>query len=112
MTVGAGLDRLGVGFPVAIDAERALWHSYGCEGWPSLFLWSLGGALRWFHFGEGEYAATEEAIQAELREDRRASGAARSDRAVARNRRSRRPGDGPQPGGVPGGIVGGALDRR
>ena len=22
-----------------------LWHSYGCEGWPSLFLWSLGGAL-------------------------------------------------------------------
>jgi hypothetical protein len=28
----------------------------------------MGGVLRWFHFGEGEYAATEEAIQAELRE--------------------------------------------
>ncbi|HXR30300.1 MAG TPA: hypothetical protein VN752_04090, partial [Solirubrobacterales bacterium] len=27
-----------------------------------------GGALSWFHFGEGEYAGTEEAIQAELRE--------------------------------------------
>jgi hypothetical protein len=67
-TVAAGLRRLGVGVPVAIDDERALWHSYGCEGWPSLFLWSLGGALAWFHFGEGEYAATEEAIQAELRE--------------------------------------------
>jgi hypothetical protein len=53
---------------VAIDAGRALWHSYGCEGWPSLFLWSLGGALSWFHFGEGDYAGTEEAIQAELRE--------------------------------------------
>jgi hypothetical protein len=66
--VGAGLEALGVGFPVAIDVERALWHSYGCEGWPSLFLWGLGGALAWFHFGEGEYAATEEAIQAELRE--------------------------------------------
>jgi hypothetical protein len=66
--VGRGLERLGVGFPVAIDAERALWHAYGCEGWPSLFLWSLGGALSWFHFGEGEYLATEEAIQAELRE--------------------------------------------
>ena len=66
--VSAGLERLGVGFPVAIDAGRALWHSYGCEGWPSLFLWSLGGALSWFHFGEGDYAGTEEAIQAELRE--------------------------------------------
>ncbi len=66
--VAAGLERLGVEFPVAIDAGRDLWHAYGCEGWPSLFLWKLGGALAWFHFGEGEYLATEEAIQAELRE--------------------------------------------
>ncbi len=66
--VAAGLARLGVEFPVAIDADRLLWHSYGCEGWPSLFLWKLGGALAWAHFGEGEYRATEEAIQAELRE--------------------------------------------
>ncbi len=66
--VGAGLQRLEVPFPVAIDAERELWHVYGCEGWPSLFLWNQGGALTWFHFGEGEYRATEEAIQTELRE--------------------------------------------
>lgn len=66
--VGRGLARLEVPFPVAIDAERELWHVYGCEGWPSLFLWNQGGALAWFHFGEGEYRATEEAIQAELRE--------------------------------------------
>lgn len=64
----AALARLGVGFPVAIDAERELWHAYGCRGWPSLFLWSRGGALVWFHFGEGEYFGTEEAIQTELRE--------------------------------------------
>lgn len=67
-TVAAGLERLGIEFPVAIDADRCLWHAYGCEGWPSLFLWKLGGALTWFHFGEGEYRASEEAIQAELRE--------------------------------------------
>jgi hypothetical protein len=66
--VAAGLARSGVEFPVAIDAEHDLWAAYGCEGWPSLFLWSLGGALSWVHFGEGEYRATEEAIQAELRE--------------------------------------------
>jgi hypothetical protein len=67
-TVAAGLARLGVEVPVAIDAEHSLWHAYGCEGWPSLFLWKTGGALAWFHFGEGEYLGTEEAIQAELRE--------------------------------------------
>ena len=66
--VSAGLTDLGVSFPVAIDAERELWLSYGCEGWPSLFLWTNGGALTWFHFGEGEYLGTEMAIQEELRE--------------------------------------------
>jgi hypothetical protein len=66
--VSTGLADLGVSFPVAIDAERELWLAYGCEGWPSLFLWTTGGALSWFHFGEGEYLGTEMAIQEELRE--------------------------------------------
>jgi hypothetical protein len=66
--VAAGLVAFGVEFPVAIDADRELWGAYGCEGWPSLFLWSLGGALSWVHFGEGEYLATEIAIQQQLRE--------------------------------------------
>jgi hypothetical protein len=66
--VTAGLEGLGVEFPVAIDAGHELWSAYGCEGWPSLFLWSTGGALSWFHFGEGEYLNTELAIQEELRE--------------------------------------------
>jgi hypothetical protein len=66
--VAAGLGRLGVEFPVAIDAGRELWETYGCEGWPSLFLWAIGGALSWVHFGEGEYLGTEIALQEELRE--------------------------------------------
>jgi hypothetical protein len=66
--VAAGLAQAGIEFPVAIDAEHELWHAYGCEGWPSLFLWATGGALSWFHFGEGEYLNTELAIQEELRE--------------------------------------------
>ncbi len=60
------LARLGVRHPVAVDSPHAVWRDYGCEGWPSLFLWGRGGALRWFHFGEGEYEGTELAIQAEL----------------------------------------------
>ena len=66
--VAAGLEGLGVEFPVAIDARHELWQAYGCEGWPSLFLWTTGGALSWFHFGEGEYLNTELTIQEELRE--------------------------------------------
>lgn len=64
--LAAALSRLEVRFTVAVDAAYETWRAYGCEGWPSLFLWGRGGALRWFQFGEGEYAATEEAIQQEL----------------------------------------------
>jgi len=60
------LERLGIRHPVVDDSDYFIWHDYGCEGWPSLFLWAQGGALSWFHFGEGEYAATEMAIAAEL----------------------------------------------
>jgi hypothetical protein len=66
-----GLEALGVIHPVADDSRYEVWHDYGCRGWPSLFLWGQGGALRWFHFGEGEYAGTEAAIQEELEGDRR-----------------------------------------
>ena len=62
----AALERLEVSFPVALDGDYRAWHDYGCQGWPSLFLWNRGGALRWFHFGEGEYTATEAAIREEL----------------------------------------------
>jgi hypothetical protein len=64
--LSAALARLAVPFPVAIDADYEMWRDYGCVGWPSLFLWGRGGALRWYHFGEGEYVATEKAVQAEL----------------------------------------------
>ncbi len=64
--LAAALERLDVPFPVAVDGEYRAWHDYGCEGWPSLVLWNRGGALRWFQFGEGEYSATEAAIQEEL----------------------------------------------
>lgn len=66
--VARAAEKLRLTMPVVVDSKRELWQDYGCEGWPSLFLWAQGGALRWVHFGEGEYQATEEAIQTELRE--------------------------------------------
>ena len=64
--VASGVARLGVSHPVAVDSDFGVWHDYGCEGWPSLFLWARGGVLTWFHFGEGEYEATEAAIREAL----------------------------------------------
>jgi len=64
-----GVEALGIEHPVADDSGYAIWHDYGVKGWPSLFLWARGGALAWFHFGEGEYRATEETIQELLRAD-------------------------------------------
>ena len=66
--LAAALARLGVRYPVANDRPHRIWHDYGCTGWPSLFLWGRGGTLRWYHFGEGEYRETEEAVR-ELLED-------------------------------------------
>ncbi len=64
--LGPALDQLGVTHPVVDDSGYVVWHDYGCEGWPSLFLWGQGAPLIWFHFGEGEYVATEAAIAEEL----------------------------------------------
>ena len=63
-----GLEHLEITYPVAQDSSYAIWHDYGVRGWPSLFLWGGPGTLRYFHFGEGEYVGTEDAIQEELRE--------------------------------------------
>lgn len=66
--VAAAVERLGIEWPVAVDPEFALWKLYGPHGWPALFLWGQGGALRWYHLGEGDYAATEEEIREALPE--------------------------------------------
>jgi hypothetical protein len=58
--------RLGIDWPVALDPEFAVWRLYEPHGWPALFLWGRGGALRWYHLGEGDYAGTEEAIREAL----------------------------------------------
>lgn len=64
--VAAATDRLGIDWPVAVDPEFALWRIYEPHGWPALFLWGQGGALRWYHLGEGDYAGTEDAVREAL----------------------------------------------
>ena len=66
--VAGAAERLGIDWPVAVDREFALWQLYEPHGWPAVFLWGQGGALRWYHLGEGDYAATEQEIREALPE--------------------------------------------
>lgn len=61
--VRAAVQRLGITYPVLIDAELQAWEAYGIEGWPSRYLWDREMRLFDFHWGEGAYADTEQAIQ-------------------------------------------------
>jgi len=64
--VAEAAERLAIRWPVIVDREFSIWRLYEPHGWPALFLWGRGGALRWYHLGEGDYSSTEEAIRAEL----------------------------------------------
>jgi hypothetical protein len=66
--VAAAAERLGIDWSIAVDREFSVWRLYEPHGWPALFLWGRGGALRWYHLGEGEYAGTEGAIREALEE--------------------------------------------
>src|SRR3954452_22129251 len=60
------VERLGIEYPVVIDARLELWDFYGNEGWPARYLWDRDGALYSMHYGEGAYGETELEIQALL----------------------------------------------
>ncbi|MCU7726357.1 redoxin domain-containing protein [Actinoplanes sp. KI2] len=52
-----------VGYPVALDNDYAVWRAFDNHYWPALYLADGQGRIRYHHFGEGEYARTEMAIQ-------------------------------------------------
>jgi hypothetical protein len=66
--VADAAERLGIDWSIALDPEFAVWRLYEPHGWPALFLWGRGGALRWYQLGEGDYNGTEEAIREALSE--------------------------------------------
>jgi hypothetical protein len=53
---------------VALDPALEVWRIYRNRGWPARYLFDRAGVLRFMHYGEGEYAATELAIQQVLKE--------------------------------------------
>lgn len=52
-----------VPFAVAVDNDFKIWRAFGNQHWPALYLIDARGKVRYQHFGEGAYDASERAIQ-------------------------------------------------
>ena len=50
-------------YPIALDNDFATWQAWHNQYWPAKYLIDRQGHLRYYHFGEGDYAETEEAIR-------------------------------------------------
>jgi cytochrome c biogenesis protein CcdA/thiol-disulfide isomerase/thioredoxin len=55
--------KLRLRYPVALDNDFATWQAWHNQYWPAKYLIDRDGHVRYYHFGEGEYAETEEAIR-------------------------------------------------
>jgi thiol-disulfide isomerase/thioredoxin len=66
--VASAVKQLRLEYPIVLDSDYAIWKAYGNRFWPAKYLVDAQGAVRYYHFGEGGYGATEQEIQSLLRE--------------------------------------------
>ncbi|WP_422505290.1 cytochrome c biogenesis protein DipZ [Stenotrophomonas sp. GZD-301] len=59
---------LQVTYPVAIDNDFAIWRGFNNRYWPAHYFIDAQGRIRAHHFGEGNYAQSEQIIRQLLRE--------------------------------------------
>jgi Thioredoxin like C-terminal domain/AhpC/TSA family len=57
------LEAMGVGFPVAVDNDYAVWRAFDNNYWPALYFADAQGRIRHHHFGEEDYERSERVIQ-------------------------------------------------
>lgn len=66
--VKKALGDLKINYPVAIDNNYSIWRAFNNMYWPAHYFIDAQGRIRHHHFGEGEYAKSEEVIRQLLRE--------------------------------------------
>jgi cytochrome c biogenesis protein CcdA/thiol-disulfide isomerase/thioredoxin len=66
--VARAIRELGVEWPVVQDNDYTIWNAYGNQYWPAHYFIDTEGRVRYFHFGEGDYAGSEDIIRTLLRE--------------------------------------------
>ena len=61
--VAAGVRRLGLTFPVALDNSYGTWDAYDNQSWPAGYLIDASGQIRHVSIGEGDYSGQEQLIR-------------------------------------------------
>jgi cytochrome c biogenesis protein CcdA/thiol-disulfide isomerase/thioredoxin len=61
--VAAGVRRLGLTFPVALDNSYGTWNAYDNQSWPAAYLIDASGQIRHVSIGEGDYGGEEQLIR-------------------------------------------------
>jgi thiol-disulfide isomerase/thioredoxin len=61
--VGRAVDDLGVDWPVALDPGMRVWTAFANRYWPAKYVVDRDGALRYYHFGEGNYDEIEDVLR-------------------------------------------------
>ena len=61
--VAAGVRRLGLTFPVALDNSYGTWNAYDNQSWPASYLIDASGQIRHVSIGEGDYGGEEQLIR-------------------------------------------------
>ena len=67
--VEAALSDLRVTYPVVMDNNYRIWQDFSNQYWPAFYIVDAKGRIRYEHFGEGDYGASERVIQKLLKEN-------------------------------------------
>ena len=62
------LQEMAIGYPIAVDNDRAVWRAFRNEYWPASYFVDAQGRIRHHSFGEGDYDRSERVIQQLLAE--------------------------------------------
>jgi thiol-disulfide isomerase/thioredoxin len=66
--VRRAVKQMGIGYPIAIDNDYAIWRAFDNQYWPALYFIDVHGRVRQHQFGEGKYVESEADIQRLLAE--------------------------------------------
>lgn len=66
--VRRAVERLKLGYPIAIDSDFKVWRAFGNQAWPTFHVVDARGRVRHQQVGEGGYEETERLIQKLLTE--------------------------------------------
>ena len=67
--VGRAVRDFDIAYPVALDPDHGTWDNFFNRYWPAHYLIDKNGTIRSVHYGEGEYAETENEIRELLGEE-------------------------------------------